>query len=54
MEQELKENNYTVEEKYVRVVCNWRRALDERGLSSAQYRKDMLCFILDELTQRKS
>ena len=48
----MKENNYAVEEKYVRVVRNWRRALDEHGLSTAQrqqYRKDMLCFILDKL-----
>ena len=48
----MEEKKYTVKAKYVKVVRNWRRALDERGLSAAQrlqYRNDMLCFILDEL-----
>ena len=48
----MKEKGYIAEEKYVRVVRNWRRSVDERGLSATQrqqYRKDMLSFILDDL-----
>ena len=48
----FEEKGYTEEAKYVRVVCNWRRACDERGLSDeqrSQYNQDMLCYILDEL-----
>lgn len=44
--------SYTLEARYVSVVRNWRRAVDERGLSTAQrqkYRSDMLDFILDDV-----
>lgn len=48
----MKRKGYTFEEKYVRVVCNWRRANDERGLSELErshFNYDFLNFILDEL-----
>lgn len=32
----MERNGYTVEADYIRVVCNWRRACDERGLSELQ------------------
>ena len=37
----MKQNGYVKEEKYLRVVRNWRRAVDERGLSDEQ--RDCLC-----------
>ena len=49
---EFMNKNYEFEEKFVRVVLNWRRASDERGLSELQrshYNYDMLNFLLDEL-----
>ena len=48
----MKRKKYDFEEKYTRVVCNWRRANDERGLSNLQrshFNYDFLNFILDEL-----
>ena len=48
----MTKKHYTLEAKYVSIVHNWRRAVDERGLSTAQrekYRSDMLEFILDDL-----
>lgn len=48
----LERKGYILEAKYVSVVRNWRRALDERGLSTEQrqqYRQDMLCFVVDDL-----
>ena len=32
----MNKKNYEFEEKFVRVVLNWRRASDERGLSELQ------------------
>lgn len=46
------QKGYTYEEKFVRTVRNWRRACDERGLSSLQRSKfnyRLLNLILDEL-----
>lgn len=43
---------YSIEAEYVRVIRNWRRACDERGLTDAQrsqYNQALLCYILDEL-----
>ena len=43
---------YTQEAEYLRVVHNWRRACDERGLSDAQrsqFNQEFLDYILDEL-----
>lgn len=43
---------YTIEAEYVRIIRNWRRACDERGLTNAQrsqYNHDLLSYILDEL-----
>ena len=46
------EKSYTVEAEYIHVVCNWRRACDERGLSSAQrsqFNSKFLNYVLDEM-----
>ena len=43
---------YTPEAEYLRVVHNWRRASDERGLSDdqrSQFNQEFLNYILDEL-----
>ena len=43
---------YSEEAKYVRVIRNWRRATDERGLTDEQrseFNQDLLLCILDEL-----
>lgn len=43
---------YTIEAEYVRVIRNWRRACDERGLTDkerSKYNGDLLNYILDEL-----
>ena len=48
----MKKKGYTYEEKFLRVVCNWRRAHDERGLTELQrcrYNYEFLTFIIDEL-----
>ena len=48
----MRSKNYTFEERYIRVVCNWRRANDERGLSElerSRFNYEFLNFILDEL-----
>ena len=48
----MEKKGYTFEAKYSRVVHNWRRACDERGLSELQrcyYNYQMLNYILDEL-----
>ena len=45
-------NGYDHEAKYLRVIRNWRRAYDERGLSvvqRSQFNNDFLNYILDEL-----
>ncbi len=48
----MQDKGYEVEAKFVRIVHNWRRAVDERGLTTQQrlqYRQDFLAFILDDL-----
>lgn len=43
---------YTHEAEYLRVIRNWRRACDERGLSTterSQFSNDFLNYILDDL-----
>ena len=48
----MSKKGYKYEEKFVRTVRNWRRACDERGLSSLQRSKfnyQLLNLILDEL-----
>lgn len=48
----MEKKDYDLEANYVRVVHNWRRAIDERGLTTEQrhqYRKELLNFILDDL-----
>ncbi len=52
VEKFMEKKGYTYEERYIRCVRNWRRACDERGLSSLQrckYNYEMLVLILDEL-----
>ncbi len=49
----MKKNGYDVdvEAKYIEVFHNWRRAVDERGLSAqqrCQYRDELLSYILDD------
>ena len=48
----MRNKGYDVEAKYIETVFNWRRASDERGLSSLQcskYNYNFLNVILDEL-----
>ena len=48
----MKQKAYEAEAHYVSVVRNWRRAVDERGLSGTQRQQDkakMLQLILDDL-----
>ena len=48
----MERKGYDVEANYIRVVLNWRRACDERGLSELQrcrYNYHMLNYILDDL-----
>ena len=47
----MEKHGYDAEAEIVRTVRNWRRAIDERGLSEEQrreFRDDFLSFILDE------
>ena len=48
----MEKMGYNYEAKYVRIIRNWRRACDERGLSSLQrcrFNYEFLQFMLDEL-----
>ena len=48
----MEKKGYVAEADYVRVVRNWRRACDERGLPESQhsqYNQEFLKYILDEL-----
>ena len=48
----MESNGYQFEAKYIRVIMNWRRACDERGLSPlkrSQFNYELLNFILDDL-----
>ena len=45
----MERKGYTFEAEYLKVIRNWRRAVDERGLSDEQrhiYNMDLLRFIL--------
>ena len=45
----MEKRQYIAEAKHLRVFHNWRRVVDERGLSTAersQYREDLLNYIL--------
>ena len=48
----MESKNYEIEAKYVRVIRNWRRACDERGLSHNErstFNSDLIDYILEEL-----
>ena len=48
----MKKKGYNVEATYIETICNWRRASDERGLSSltrSKYNYNLLNMILDDL-----
>lgn len=48
----MKDKNYKPEMRYLRTVRNWRKAIDERGLSDTlrlQYCSDFLDFIIEDL-----
>lgn len=48
----MRKKGYDYEAKYISTIKNWRRACDERGLSSLQrckFNYQMLQLILDEL-----
>lgn len=48
----MEKKNYEYEVKYIKAVRNWRRACDERGLSSLQrcrFNYELLQLMLDEL-----
>ena len=48
----MENKGYKIEAKYLRVVRNWRRASDERGLNDEQrykFNKEFLNYILDDL-----
>ena len=47
----MERHQYYSEAKYLGAVRNWRRAVDERGLSEEQrhqFRKDFINYILDD------
>lgn len=49
----MNKKGYTFEERYIRVVLNWRRSGDERGLSELQrqkYNYEMLNFLIEDLS----
>ena len=44
--------NYTAEAKHLQTIRNWRRAVDERGLSDAQrhqFNEEFMDYILTDL-----
>lgn len=48
----MKRKNYTVESNYIKVIMDWRRAHDERGLTQLQRCRNnykLFNYILDEL-----
>ena len=48
----MEHKNYSVEARYLRIIRNWRRAVDERGISEdlrQQYNKDLIEFMLNDL-----
>lgn len=52
VEDYMKHHRYDYEANYVRVIRNWRRSCDERGLSQLErckYNYELLNMIIDEL-----
>lgn len=52
MQKFMEKNSYEYEARYIKVIKNWRRASDERGLSQltrCRFNYELLNFILDEL-----
>ncbi len=48
----MEEKGYEFEANYIKVIGNWRKACDERGVSERQrskYNYELINFILDEL-----
>ena len=48
----MDDRGYQFEGHYIRTICNWRRATDERGLIEIEWSKynyQLLNMILDEL-----
>lgn len=48
----MENKGYSNEAEYLRVICNWRHASDERGLIDEQhssFNKEFLNYILDDL-----
>ena len=48
----MENKGYSSEKEYLRVIRNWRRASDERGLTDEQrssFNKEFLNYILDDL-----
>lgn len=48
----MERKNYEVEASYIRVINNWQRACDERGLSDSErsrFNHNFIDYILDEL-----
>ena len=48
----MERKGYSFEAEYVRVIRNWRRACDERGLTDevrSHYNKKFVAYILGEL-----
>ena len=48
----MENKGYKIEAEYLRVVRNWRRASDERGLNDEQrykFNKEFLNYIFDDL-----
>ena len=53
MQKFMGKKEYDYEARYIKVIKNWRRANDERGLSQltrCRFNYELLNFILDELT----
>lgn len=48
----MQKKGYTFEEEYIRAICDWRCAHDERGLTELErcrFNYKLLNFILDDL-----
>ena len=52
MLQFFERKGYTLEAEYVRIIRNWRRACDERGITDGErslYNQELLNYILDDM-----
>ena len=48
----MEKKSYTPEAEYLRIVHNWRRACDERGVTNderSKFNKEFLIYLLDDL-----